>query len=75
MGGIWAAAIVSAILFLGSGLLLGLSLLVNSLAAILILWKADGYAFYQGESEEKPCYPAEEESFPVAVFLSVSGRP
>ena len=49
MGGIWAAAIVSAILFLGSGLLLGLSLLVNSLAAILILWKSDGYAFYQGE--------------------------
>ena len=49
-GGLWAVAIVSAILFLGSGLLL----LANSLVAILILWKADGYAFYQGESEKHP---------------------
>lgn len=49
-GGIWAAAIVSAILFLGSGRLLDLLLLANGFVAILILWKADGYAFYQGES-------------------------
>ena len=49
-GGLWAAAIVSAILFLGSGLLVGLLLLANGFVAILILWKADGYAFYQGES-------------------------
>ncbi len=50
-GGIWAVAIVSAILFCGSRTWFGLLLLVNSLVAILILQKADGYAFYQGESE------------------------
>ena len=53
-GGIWAAAIVSAILFCGSRTWFGMLLLANSLAAILILWKADGYAFYQGESEKHP---------------------
>ena len=52
VGGLWAAAILSAILFLSSGLLLDLLLLANSFIAILILWKADGYAFYQGESEK-----------------------
>ena len=52
VGGLWAVAILSAILFLGSGLLLDLLLLANSLVAILILWGADGYAFYQGESEK-----------------------
>lgn len=52
VGGIWTAAIVSAILFLGSRTWFGLLLLVNSFIAILILWKADGYAFYQGESEK-----------------------
>ena len=51
-GGIWAAAIVSAILFLGSGLLLDLLLFVNGFVAILILRKAEVYAFYQGESEK-----------------------
>ncbi len=51
-GGIWAAAIVSAILFLRSELLLDLLLLVNGFVAILILWKADGYAFYRCESEK-----------------------
>lgn len=51
-GGFWAAAIVSAILFLGSRSWFGLLLLANSFIAILILWKADGYAFYQGESEK-----------------------
>ena len=50
--GIWAAAIVSAILFLGSEPWFGLLLLANGFVAILILWKADGYAFYQGESEK-----------------------
>ena len=40
-GVIWVAAIVSAILFLRSELLLDLLLLVNGLFAILILWKAD----------------------------------
>ncbi len=52
VGGLWAAAILSAILFLSSGLLLDLLLLANSFIAILILWKADGYAFYQGESKK-----------------------
>ena len=51
-GGIWAAAIVSVILFLGSGLLLDLLLFVNGFVAILILRKAEVYAFYQGESEK-----------------------
>ena len=45
-GGLWAVAIVSAILFCGSRTWFGLLLLVNSFIAILILWKADGYAFY-----------------------------
>ncbi len=52
VGGLWAAAILSAILFLSSGLLLDLLLLANSFIAILILWKADGYAFYQCESKK-----------------------
>ncbi len=51
-GGLWTAAIVSAILFLGSEPWFGLLLLVNGFIAILILWKADGYAFYQCESEK-----------------------
>ncbi len=51
-GGLWAAAIVSAILFWGSRTWFGLLLLANGLFSILILWKADGYAFYQGESEK-----------------------
>ncbi len=53
-GGLWAAAIVSAILFLRSELLLGLLLRANRFIAILILRKADGYAFYQGEREKHP---------------------
>ncbi len=51
-GGIWATAIVSAILFLGSRSWFGLLLLANSFIAILILRKAEVYAFYQGESEK-----------------------
>ena len=45
VGGLWAAAIVSAIIFCGSKTWFGLLLLANSFIAILILWKADGYAF------------------------------
>ena len=52
VGSIWAVAIVSAILLLGNRSWFGLLLLANSFIAILILWKADGYAFYQGESEK-----------------------
>ena len=51
-GGIWTAAIVSAILFLGNRSWFGLLLLANSSIAILILWKAEACAFYQGESEK-----------------------
>ena len=51
-GGLWAVAMVSAILFCGSRTWFGLLLLADSLVAVLILWKADGYAFYQGESEK-----------------------
>ena len=51
-GGLWAAAIMSAILFLGSRSWFGLLLLANSFIAILILWKADGYVFYQKESRK-----------------------
>ncbi|RKI44054.1 hypothetical protein D7V86_14955 [bacterium D16-51] len=51
-GGLWAAAIVSAILFCGSRAWIGLLLLANGLFAILILWRADGYVFYQGENEK-----------------------
>ena len=52
-GGLWAVAIVFTILFCGSRTWFGLLLLANSFIAILILWKADGYAFYQGESEKR----------------------
>ena len=45
-GGLWAVAIVFTILSCGSRTWFGLLLLVNSFIAILILWKADGYAFY-----------------------------
>ena len=51
-GGLWGVAIMSAILFLGSRSWFGLLLLANSLVSILILWKAEVYAFYQGESEK-----------------------
>ncbi len=51
-GGIWAAAIVSAILFFGNRPWFGLLLLTNGLFAILILRKAEVYAFYQGENEK-----------------------
>ena len=51
-GGLWAVAMVSTILFCGSSTWFRLLLLANSLVIILILWKADGYAFYQGESEK-----------------------
>ncbi len=53
-GGLWTAGVVTAILLLGSRTWFCLLLLVNSLFAILILWKADGYAFYQWESTKHP---------------------
>ncbi len=50
--GLWAAGIVAAILFLGSRTWFCLLLLVNGLFAVLILWRADGYVFYQKESKK-----------------------
>ena len=51
-GGLWTAGIVTAILLLGGRLWFCLLLLVNSLFAVLILWRADGYDFYQKESKK-----------------------
>ena len=53
VGGIWTAAIVAVILFLGSRAWFSLLLFVNGMFAALILWRADGYAFYQWESKKK----------------------
>ena len=50
--GLWAAGIVAAILFLESRTWFCLFLIVNSLFAVLILWRADGYDFYQKESKK-----------------------
>ena len=52
VGGLWTAGITAAVLFWGSRSWFCLLLLVNSLFAILILWRADGYAFYQWESKK-----------------------
>ena len=52
VGGLWAAVIVAAILFLGNRTWFYLLLLVSGLFAVLILWRADGYDFYQKESKE-----------------------
>ncbi len=51
-GCIWTAAIVAVILFLGSRAWFSLLLFVNGMFAVLILWRADGYAFYQWESKK-----------------------
>ena len=51
-GGLWAVAVVSAILFCGSSTWFGLLLLANGFVAVLILRKAEVYVFYQGESEK-----------------------
>ncbi len=53
VGGLWAAVIVAAILFLGNRTWFYLLLLVNGLFAVLILWRADGYDFYQKESKKR----------------------
>ena len=51
-GGIWTVAIVAVILFLGSRAWFSLLLFVNGMFAVLILWRANGYAFYQWESKK-----------------------
>ncbi len=63
VGGLWAAVIVVAILLLGNRTWFYLLILVNGLFAVLILWRADGYVFYQKESKKHPsgiplCHPA-----------------
>ena len=52
VGGLWAAVIVVAILLLGSRTWFYLLMLVNGLFAVLILWRAEGYVFYQKESKK-----------------------
>lgn len=52
VGGLWAAVIVVAILLLESRTWFYLLMLVNGLFAVLILWRADGYDFYQKESKK-----------------------
>ena len=52
VGGLWAAVIVVVILLLGSRTWFYLLILVNGLFAVLILWRADGYVFYQKESKK-----------------------
>ncbi len=57
MGGLWTAGIVSAMrsvdsIAFGNGLLVGLLLLLNSLFAVLILWRAEGCVFYPKESKK-----------------------
>ena len=52
VGGLWAAVIVAAILLLGSRTWFYLLILVNGLFAVLILWRADEYVFYQKESKK-----------------------
>lgn len=51
-GGLWAAGTAAAILFGGGRLWLDLLLPVNGTIAVLILWRADGYCFYQRESKK-----------------------
>ena len=51
-GVLWTAVIVAAILFLGSRTWFCLLLFVNGLFAVLILWRADGYTFYQRENKK-----------------------
>ena len=51
-GVLWTAAIAAAILFLGSGILVILLLLVNGLFAVFFLCRAEAYVFYQWESKK-----------------------
>ena len=50
--GFWAAAITAVILLWGNKLWLILLLIVNGMFAILFLWRADGYRFYQWEHKK-----------------------
>lgn len=49
---LWAAAIVAAILLLGSKILVGLLLSANGLFAVLLLQRAEAYVFYQWKSKK-----------------------
>ena len=51
-GCLWTVVIAAVILFLGSRWWFGLLLFVNGMFAVLSLWRADGYVFYQWESKK-----------------------
>ncbi len=48
---LWTAIVVAAIFLCGSRTWISLLLPANGLLAVLFLWRADGYAFYQWESK------------------------
>ncbi len=48
---LWTAIVVAAILLCGSRTWINLLLPANGMFAVLFLWRADGYAFYQWESK------------------------
>lgn len=50
-GGLWALAVTVAILLFGDRPWLVPLLSVDGMLAVLVLWRADGYDLYQGESE------------------------
>lgn len=52
-GGLWTAVIVAVILFLGNRPWHIPLLFVSGMFAVLLLWRADGYTFYQWASEKK----------------------
>ena len=72
-GGIWTAAIVAVILFLGSRAWFSLLLFVNGMFAALILWRADGYDFYQWESKKKRTLS--DDSPPAPTGVCITGCP
>lgn len=69
-GGIWTAAIVAVILLCGNRLWVILLLLVNALFAVLILWRADGYSFYQRESKKKRTLSDDSPSAPAGACIA-----
>ncbi len=52
-GVLWTAIVVAVILLFGGRSWISLLLLANGLFAVLFLWRADGYAFYQWESKRR----------------------
>ena len=52
-GVLWTAVVVTVLLFFGGRPWISLLLLANGMFAVLFLWRADGYAFYQWESKRR----------------------